>query len=30
MSFGYADETAAVNTTRTEREPLENSVVFRG
>jgi len=30
MSFGYADETAAVNTTRTEREPIENSVVFRG
>ncbi|MBF0573647.1 MAG: nitroreductase [Desulfamplus sp.] len=30
MSFGYADETAAVNRTRTEREPIENSVIFRG
>jgi len=29
MSFGYADETAAVNRTRTEREPVENSVIFR-
>lgn len=29
MSFGYADEKAAVNTTRTDREPVENSVVFR-
>ncbi|MBF0468589.1 MAG: nitroreductase [Desulfamplus sp.] len=28
MSFGYADEKAVVNATRTEREPLENSVVF--
>jgi len=28
MSFGYADEKAAVNTARTEREPLENSVKF--
>ncbi|MBF0412841.1 MAG: nitroreductase [Desulfamplus sp.] len=30
MSFGYADETASVNTTRTERELVENSVLFRG
>ncbi|MBF0377522.1 MAG: nitroreductase [Desulfamplus sp.] len=29
MSFGYADETAAVNRTQTEREPVENSVIFR-
>lgn len=28
MSFGYADENAPVNTTRTDREPLESSVVF--
>ncbi len=28
MSFGYADESAPVNTTRTDREPLESSVVF--
>lgn len=28
MSFGYADEQAAVNTARTVREPLENSVTF--
>lgn len=28
MSFGYADESAAVNTTRTEREALESSVKF--
>lgn len=28
MSFGYADESAAVNTTRTERESLESSVKF--
>jgi len=28
MSFGYADESAAVNTTRTERETLESSVKF--
>lgn len=28
MSFGYADESAAVNKTKTDREPLENSVVF--
>ncbi|MBU1168076.1 MAG: nitroreductase [Proteobacteria bacterium] len=28
MSFGYADENAPVNTTRTEREPLDQSVVF--
>lgn len=30
MSFGYADENAPVNKTRTEREPVENSVVFLG
>lgn len=30
MSFGYADENAPVNKTRTEREPVENSVVFIG
>ncbi|MBF0204392.1 MAG: nitroreductase [Desulfamplus sp.] len=30
MSFGYADEKAAVNTTRTSREPVESSVVFVG
>lgn len=30
MSFGYADENAPVNKTRTEREPVENSVVFVG
>lgn len=28
MSFGYADDAAAVNTTRTDREAVENSVVF--
>ena len=28
MSFGYADDTAAVNTTRTEREKLETAVEF--
>lgn len=28
MSFGYADEAAPVNTTRTDREPLESSVSF--
>ena len=28
MSFGYADESAAVNNTRTEREPLDNAVAF--
>ncbi|MFA6011760.1 MAG: nitroreductase [Desulfobacteraceae bacterium] len=28
MSFGYADESAAVNTTRTDREALESSVKF--
>jgi nitroreductase len=28
MSFGYADEGAAVNNTRTERETLENAVAF--
>lgn len=28
MSFGYADETAPVNNTRTEREPLETAVSF--
>ncbi|WP_027359160.1 nitroreductase [Desulforegula conservatrix] len=30
MSFGYADENAPVNKTRTEREPVENSVIFLG
>lgn len=30
MSFGYADENVPVNKTRTEREPVENSVVFVG
>ena len=30
MSFGYADDAAPVNTTRTEREPLETSVTFVG
>jgi len=30
MSFGYEDEKAAVNTTRTDREPVENSVIFCG
>jgi len=30
MSFGYADENAPVNKTRTDREPIENSVVFLG
>lgn len=28
MSFGYADESAAVNNTRTERESLNNAVSF--
>lgn len=28
MSFGYTDKTAAVNTFRTDREPIENSVQF--
>ncbi|MBU1344539.1 MAG: nitroreductase [Proteobacteria bacterium] len=28
MSFGYADEKALVNTTRTHRVPVEDSVVF--
>ena len=28
MSFGYADTNAVVNKTRTNREPLENSVTF--
>jgi len=28
MSFGYADETAPANATRTDRETLENSVIF--
>ncbi|MBA6327632.1 nitroreductase family protein [Colwellia sp. MB02u-6] len=28
MSFGYADESAAVNNTRTEREDLANAVTF--
>jgi len=28
MSFGYADENAAVNNTRTEREDMENAVTF--
>ena len=28
MSFGYADETADVNKTRTEREAIENAVQF--
>ena len=28
MSFGYADEKVPVNTTRTDRVPIENSVVF--
>ena len=28
MSFGYADEKAPVNTTRTDRVSVENSVVF--
>ncbi len=30
MSFGYADESAKVNTTQTERAPLEASVNFIG
>jgi nitroreductase len=30
MSFGYADQSAAVNTTRTDRESLETSVEFWG
>lgn len=30
ISFGYADEKAAVNSTRTDREPVENSVIFLG
>ncbi|TWX71353.1 nitroreductase family protein [Colwellia sp. C1TZA3] len=28
MSFGYADESAAVNSTRTEREEMANAVTF--
>jgi nitroreductase len=28
MAFGYADEKVPVNTTRTDRVPIENSVVF--
>jgi len=28
MSFGYADETAPANATRTDRETLESSVIF--
>jgi len=28
MSFGYADEAAPANATRTDREALENSVIF--
>ncbi|OUR69947.1 nitroreductase [Bermanella sp. 47_1433_sub80_T6] len=28
MSFGYADETAPANATRTDREALESSVIF--
>ena len=28
MSFGYADDSAAVNNTRTDREPIENAVAF--
>jgi hypothetical protein len=28
MSFGYADESAAVNNTRTEREDMTNAVTF--
>ncbi|WP_085297488.1 nitroreductase [Cognaticolwellia mytili] len=28
MSFGYADESAAVNKTRTDRETLDNAVAF--
>ena len=28
MSFGYSDETAPANATRTERESLESSVIF--
>jgi hypothetical protein len=28
MSFGYADEKAAVNTTRTDRVAIDASVVF--
>lgn len=28
MSFGYADENAAVNNTRTDREALDNAVTF--
>jgi nitroreductase len=28
MSFGYADESAAVNSTRTERENMANAVTF--
>jgi len=30
MSFGYADEKAVVNTTRTDRVPIDTSVVFSG
>jgi nitroreductase len=28
MSFGYADDSAAVNNTRTDRESIENAVAF--
>lgn len=28
MSFGYADEDAVINTTKTMREPLDNAVAF--
>ena len=30
MSLGYADESAAINSFRTEREPLENFVHMHG
>jgi len=28
MSFGYADDSAAVNNTKTERDTLDNAVAF--
>jgi nitroreductase len=28
MSFGYADENEAVNSTKTDREPIDNAVAF--
>jgi len=28
MSFGYADENAPINSTKTEREAIENAVEF--